>query len=84
MAPTQWLSARQAAEAMDPPVTQPTMNRLLNRGLIQGAVQVDGRWLIPAPVVRLKAPRGPKNRPGVETESNDQEDSNGTELHSQD
>ena len=45
------------------------MQSLLARGLIQGARRLgDGPrapWMVPSPVVRIRARYGPKNRPGV-------------------
>ena len=47
-------------------VSEDMVRRLARRGLLQGAVNFQGRWLIPSPVIRVKAPMGPSNRPGVD------------------
>ena len=59
-----YVSVTQAAKQLD--VSEQMVRSLARRGLLQGAINFQGRWLIPSPVVRLKAPMGPTDRPGVE------------------
>ena len=59
-----YISATEAAGELD--ISESRVRRLAQAGLIQGAVNFQGRWLIPSPVVRLKAPMGPSDRPGIE------------------
>ncbi len=64
---TRWVSSREAAEELD--ISLRTLQDLLARGMIQGARRLGtGRrspWIIPSPVIRIRADRGPQRRPGT-------------------
>ena len=66
MVTQRWVSSKEAAREIG--VSHRMAQSLLARGLIAGARRVgDGpraRWAVPSPVVRIRAPRGPRNRPG--------------------
>ena len=62
-----YVSSAEAAEQLG--VSLRTVQSLLARGLIVGATRL-GRgprapWIIPSPVVRIRADRGPRRRPGT-------------------
>ena len=63
----QYLSSAEAAEQLG--VSVRTLQSLLARGLIVGATRLGtgprAPWIIPSPVVRIRADRGPKRRPGT-------------------
>ncbi len=63
----QYLSSAEAAEQLG--VSVRTLQSLLARGLIVGAVRLGtgprAPWARPTPVVRIRADRGPKRRPGT-------------------
>ena len=62
-----YVSSKEAAEQLG--VSLRTVQSLLARGLIAGAVRLGtgprAPWAIPTPVVRIRADRGPKKRPGM-------------------
>ena len=62
-----YVSSKEAAEQMG--VSLRTVQSLLARGLIVGAVRLGtgphAPWVIPTPVVRIRADRGPRRRPGT-------------------
>ena len=62
-----YVSAKEAAVEIK--VSTRTLQSLAARGLIDGAVRLGGGprgpWMIPSPVVRVRADSGPKNRPGT-------------------
>lgn len=53
-----YLTTKQAAEDLG--LEESHIRRLCGQGIIEGAVRVGGRWLIPSPVQykRLRAPKG--------------------------
>ena len=62
-----WVSSREAAEELG--ISLRTLQDLLVRGLIVGARRLGtgprAPWIIPSPVIRIRADRGPKRRPGT-------------------
>ena len=62
-----WVSSREAATELG--ISLRTLQALLVRGLIVGARRLGtgprAHWLIPSPVIRIRADRGPKRRPGT-------------------
>ena len=62
-----YVSSKEAAEQLD--ISLRTLQDLLDRGLIVGAVRLGtgprAPWAIPTPVVRIRADRGPRRRPGT-------------------
>ena len=62
-----WVSSREAAEELG--ISVRTLQSLLVRGLIVGARRLGtgprAPWLIPSPVTRIRADRGPRRRPGT-------------------
>ena len=62
-----WVSSREAAAELG--ISLRTLQSLLVRGLIVGATRLGtGRrapWMIPSPVIRIRADRGPRARPGT-------------------
>ena len=64
---TRWVSSREAAEELG--ISVRTLQSLLVRGLIVGARRLGtgprAPWIIPSPVTRIRADRGPRRRPGT-------------------
>ena len=64
---TQWVSAKEAA--IQSGIGLRRMYDLLKEKRIWGARRLEERerspWLIPLPVRRIRADRGPKRRPGI-------------------
>ena len=62
-----FLSTGEAAEQMG--ISPRRLQELLARGLIVGATRLGtgprAPWAIPIPIVRIRADRGPKRRPGT-------------------
>ena len=62
-----YVSSREAALELG--ISIRTVQSLASRGLILGAIRLgDGpraHWMIPSPVVRIRAARGPRRRPGT-------------------
>ena len=67
MAAQRWVSSKEAAREIG--VGHRMLQSLLARGLIKNARRLgDGPrspWLILSPVQRIRAPSGPKKRPGI-------------------
>ena len=64
---TRWVSSREAAGELN--ISLRTLQDLLARGMIVGARKLGtgprAHWLIPSPVIRIRADRGPQRRPGT-------------------
>ena len=64
---TSWVSSREAAAELG--ISLRTLQALLVRGLILGARRLGtgprAHWIIPSPVIRIRADRGPRRRPGT-------------------
>ena len=62
-----WVSSREAAEELG--ISLRTLQDLLVRGLIVGARRLGtgprSPWIVPSPVIRIRADRGPQRRPGT-------------------
>ena len=62
-----WVSSREAATELG--ISLRTLQALLVRGLIVGARRLGAGprapWIIPSPVIRIRADRGPQRRPGT-------------------
>ena len=62
-----WVSSREAAAELN--ISLRTLQDLLVRGLIVGARRLGtgprSPWIIPSPVIRIRADRGPRARPGT-------------------
>ena len=65
---TRWVSSREAAEELG--ISLRTLQSPTRAGADRGRPQARDRaesapWLIPSPVIRIRADRGPKRRPGT-------------------
>ena len=64
---TRWVSSREAAGELN--IALRTLQDLLARGMIVGARRLGtgprAPWIIPSPVIRIRADRGPQRRPGT-------------------
>ena len=66
--PEGWATAQEAAKELG--IEQSVLRRLCIKGRIVGAEKVAGIWLIPTPVKRIRAAKGPPGR-GVTEEGKD-------------
>ena len=62
-----YLSTEEAAARLN--ISTSTLLKLLKRKLILGAIRLGkgarAHWMIPEPVTRIRAARGPRTRPGI-------------------